>query len=181
MIPRLPSSSGALAGRPSGRPRSERNSRCSRPAKLDHTGSGVAIAARRLRRVAMSAAGRTAHAELFFCRNIEGRQPLTDAEWGEFAAQIIAPNFPDGFPAFDGEGQWRNPQTGQIAGGLDQNPARRSHAGTRSSAPSVGGDRGLQDAVTPASVGIMTAILVRRSRLDLALTLNRTFPLYRSR
>jgi hypothetical protein len=56
-------------------------------------------------------------AELFFGRNIKGRQPLTDAEWAEFAAQTIAPNFPDGFTAFDGEGQWRNPQTGQIAGG----------------------------------------------------------------
>jgi hypothetical protein len=56
-------------------------------------------------------------AELFFGRNIKGRQPLTDAEWAEFAAQTIAPNFPDGFTSFDGEGQWRNPQTGQIAGG----------------------------------------------------------------
>ena len=56
-------------------------------------------------------------AELFFGRNVKGRQPLTDAEWGEFAAQTIAPNFPDGFTVFDGEGQWRNPQTGQIAGG----------------------------------------------------------------
>jgi Protein of unknown function (DUF3574) len=42
---------------------------------------------------------------------------LTDAEWAEFAGQTIAPNFPDGFTAYDGEGQWRNPQTGQIAGG----------------------------------------------------------------
>ena len=56
-------------------------------------------------------------AELFFSRNIKGRQLLTDAEWGEFAAQTISPNFPEGFTAFDGEGQWRNPQTRQIAGG----------------------------------------------------------------
>jgi hypothetical protein len=56
-------------------------------------------------------------AELLFGRNIKGRQPLTDAEWAEFAGQTIAPNFPDGFTAYDGEGQWRNPQTGQIAGG----------------------------------------------------------------
>jgi hypothetical protein len=54
-------------------------------------------------------------AELFFGRNIKGRGPLTDAEWTEFAAQIITPNFPDGFTAFDGEGQWRDPQTGFIA------------------------------------------------------------------
>jgi hypothetical protein len=56
-------------------------------------------------------------AELFFGRGIKGREPLTDAEWAGFAAQIITPNFPDGLTAFDGEGQWRNPQTGQIAGG----------------------------------------------------------------
>jgi Protein of unknown function (DUF3574) len=56
-------------------------------------------------------------AELFFGRGINGRWPLTDAEWAEFVAQTITPNFPDGFTVFDGEGQWRNPQTGQIAGG----------------------------------------------------------------
>jgi Protein of unknown function (DUF3574) len=54
-------------------------------------------------------------AELFFGRAIKGREPLTDAEWAEFAAQIITPNFPDGFTVFDGEGQWRNPGTGHIA------------------------------------------------------------------
>jgi hypothetical protein len=56
-------------------------------------------------------------AELFFGRNIKGRQPLTDAEWAEFAAQTITPIFPDGFTVFDGEGQWRNPRNGLIAGG----------------------------------------------------------------
>ena len=56
-------------------------------------------------------------AELFFGRDIGGRAPLTNAEWAEFAAQIITPNFPDGFTAFDAEGQWQNPQTGHIAGG----------------------------------------------------------------
>jgi hypothetical protein len=54
-------------------------------------------------------------AELFFGRGIKGREPLSDAEWAEFAAQAITPNFPDGFTVFDGEGQWRNPQTGHIA------------------------------------------------------------------
>ena len=54
-------------------------------------------------------------AELFFGRNIRGRAPLTNAEWSQFAAEIVAPNFPDGFTVFDGEGQWRNPQTGRIA------------------------------------------------------------------
>ena len=54
-------------------------------------------------------------AELFFCRGIRGREPLTEAEWAEFAAQIVTPNFPDGFTVFDGEGEWRNPRTGHIA------------------------------------------------------------------
>ena len=54
-------------------------------------------------------------AELFFGRGIEGRGPLTDTEWAQFAAQTITPNFPDGFTVLDGEGQWRNPQTGHIA------------------------------------------------------------------
>jgi hypothetical protein len=54
-------------------------------------------------------------AELFFGRNIAGRAPLTEAEWTGFAAQIVTPNFPDGFTVFDGEGQWRNPHTGRIA------------------------------------------------------------------
>ena len=54
-------------------------------------------------------------AELFFGRNIPGRAPLTDAEWSEFAAQTITPNFPDGFTVFDGDGQWQNPVTSRIA------------------------------------------------------------------
>jgi hypothetical protein len=54
-------------------------------------------------------------AELFFGRNIAGRGPLTDAEWHAFAAEIVTPNFPDGFTVFDGEGQWRNPASGRIA------------------------------------------------------------------
>jgi hypothetical protein len=54
-------------------------------------------------------------AELFFGRDIRGRKPLTDAEWAEFAAQTVTPNFPDGFTVFEGDGQWHNPQTGHIA------------------------------------------------------------------
>src|SRR5271154_5676036 len=54
-------------------------------------------------------------AELFFGRNIKGRAPLSDAEWAGFAADVITPNFPDGFTVFDGYGQWQNPKTGQIA------------------------------------------------------------------
>lgn len=54
-------------------------------------------------------------AELFFGRNIRGRRPLTDAEWAEFAAQVIAPNFPAGFTVMDGEGRWQNPATREIS------------------------------------------------------------------
>jgi hypothetical protein len=54
-------------------------------------------------------------AELFFGRRIRGRKPLSEAEWAEFAAQTITPNFPDGFTVFDGDGQWRRPRTGHIA------------------------------------------------------------------
>jgi hypothetical protein len=53
-------------------------------------------------------------AELFFGREITGRPKLTDREWEEFTARVVTPNFPDGFTVFDGEGQWRNPQTGAI-------------------------------------------------------------------
>ena len=53
-------------------------------------------------------------AELFFGRGMKGRAPVSDAEWAEFAAQTVTPNFPGGFTVFDGEGQWRNPQSGQI-------------------------------------------------------------------
>jgi Protein of unknown function (DUF3574) len=53
-------------------------------------------------------------AELFFGRNIRGRGALSDAEWAEFAAEIVAPNFPDGFTVFDGDGQWQNPATYEV-------------------------------------------------------------------
>jgi hypothetical protein len=53
-------------------------------------------------------------AELFFGRNIRGRGALSDAEWAEFAAQIVTPNFPDGFTVTDGDGQWQNPATREI-------------------------------------------------------------------
>ena len=88
-------------------------------------------------------------AELFFSRGVKGREPLTDAEWTEFAARTITPNFPDGFTVFDGDGQWRNPQTGHIAG-PHQNPGYRGQARTRSRAAAGGGDRRLQDRVSPA-------------------------------
>lgn len=54
-------------------------------------------------------------AELFFGRDIAGRAPLSEAEWRAFAAEIVTPNFPDGFTAFDAEGQWGNPATGTVS------------------------------------------------------------------
>ena len=53
-------------------------------------------------------------AELFFGRNIRGRGALSDAEWAQFAAQVVTPNFPDGFTVTDGNGQWQNPATREI-------------------------------------------------------------------
>ena len=53
-------------------------------------------------------------AELFFGRAIRGRGALSDAEWAQFAAQVVTPNFPDGFTVTDGSGQWQNPATREI-------------------------------------------------------------------
>ena len=50
-------------------------------------------------------------AQLFFGRNIEGRAPLSDAEWSDFVSSTITGIFPEGFTVTDGEGQWLNPQT----------------------------------------------------------------------
>jgi hypothetical protein len=54
-------------------------------------------------------------AELFFGRSIRGRGALSDAEWAKFAAQFVTPNFPDGFTVSDGDGQWQNPASREIA------------------------------------------------------------------
>jgi len=53
-------------------------------------------------------------AELFFGRDKAGRKVVSDAEWLDFLATIVTPNFPDGLTVFDGYGQWRNPATGVI-------------------------------------------------------------------
>ena len=53
-------------------------------------------------------------AELFFGRDRAGQQTVSDAEWADFLASVVTPNFPDGLTVFDGYGQWRNPTTGAI-------------------------------------------------------------------
>jgi hypothetical protein len=54
-------------------------------------------------------------AELFFGRNVPGRAPVSEAEWTDFVARVVAPNFPDGFTVLDGAyGQGRDPRRGAI-------------------------------------------------------------------
>lgn len=53
-------------------------------------------------------------AQLFFGRSIPHRAPLTDAEWARFAANVLTPNFPDGFTAYDADGQWFDPMVKRI-------------------------------------------------------------------
>ena len=89
-------------------------------------------------------------AELFFGRDIAGRAPLSEAEWRAFAAEIVTPNFPDGFTAFDAEGQWRNPATGTIARDRQRCCSSPRRAAPISRARLSAVDRGLQDPVPPA-------------------------------
>jgi Protein of unknown function (DUF3574) len=53
-------------------------------------------------------------AELFFGRDRDGKRNVSDAEWSDFLASSVTPNFPDGLTVFDGYGQWRNPASGFI-------------------------------------------------------------------
>ncbi len=52
--------------------------------------------------------------QLFFGRGIPARPALTEQEWAEFTAEVITPHLPDGFTAFDADGQWMNPTTHRI-------------------------------------------------------------------
>ena len=47
--------------------------------------------------------------QLFF-----GRTAVSDQDWTAFTAQVVTPNLPDGFTAFDADGQWLNPETNRI-------------------------------------------------------------------
>ena len=53
-------------------------------------------------------------AELFFGRDIPGREPLTDREWSDFAGSVLSKEFPEGFTVTDSEGEWRDPATQAI-------------------------------------------------------------------
>jgi hypothetical protein len=48
-------------------------------------------------------------AQLFFGRDIAGRAPVSDKEWTDFVAAVLARDFPDGFTVSDGNGEWRDP------------------------------------------------------------------------
>ena len=56
---------------------------------------------------------RFAEYRLFFGRNRDGVEVVSDSEWGSFLAEEITPRFPDGLTVVDAAGQWRNP-TGTI-------------------------------------------------------------------
>jgi uncharacterized protein DUF3574 len=51
---------------------------------------------------------------VFFGRQVPGRGPVTEAEWSDFAAKIIAQQFPDGFTVVDGDGQWLDQASNRI-------------------------------------------------------------------
>jgi hypothetical protein len=53
-------------------------------------------------------------AQLFFGLSIKGRGPVTDAEWTSFARDVLTRYFPDGFTAYDADGQWLNSRAHQI-------------------------------------------------------------------
>ena len=47
--------------------------------------------------------------ELFFGRDIPGRNLLTEREWSDFRASVLSHAFPQGFTVTDGDGEWRDP------------------------------------------------------------------------
>jgi len=46
-------------------------------------------------------------AEMFFGRNIGGKEGVIYADWARFVDQEITPRFPAGLTVIDGQGQWR--------------------------------------------------------------------------
>lgn len=53
-------------------------------------------------------------AQLFFGRDIAGRAPVSDAQWTDFVAAVLARDFPDGFTVSDGNGEWRDPKSRKV-------------------------------------------------------------------
>ncbi|MBV8979225.1 MAG: DUF3574 domain-containing protein [Alphaproteobacteria bacterium] len=47
-------------------------------------------------------------AELFFGRDIQGHGIVSEAQWADFADQVLAPAFPAGFTVEDASGSWRD-------------------------------------------------------------------------
>ena len=51
-------------------------------------------------------------AQLLFGRDIAGGGTVSDADWSDFMATVVAQDFPDGFTVTDAEGAWRDAKTG---------------------------------------------------------------------
>ena len=51
---------------------------------------------------------------LFFGRNIEDVEGVSDEDWRVFLADTVTPRFPDGLSVFDAAGQWRDSEGGIV-------------------------------------------------------------------
>ena len=59
--------------------------------------------------------GTTVSDRLFFGRDIQGTDSVTEAAWTRFVADIVAPAFPNqGWTIFRAEGYWHDPATGLL-------------------------------------------------------------------
>lgn len=43
---------------------------------------------------------------LFFGRNVNGVQTVSDSAWGSFLSEVVTPRFPEGFTTWPAQGQW---------------------------------------------------------------------------
>jgi len=50
----------------------------------------------------------SAEAQLFFGRNVTGREGVSDVDWQRFVDEEVTPRFPGGFSVADVDGQYRN-------------------------------------------------------------------------
>ena len=44
---------------------------------------------------------------LYFGRNKDGQEVVSDREWALFVSNVVTPNFPSGLTVLDGQGQWQ--------------------------------------------------------------------------